>query len=148
MPASSITSDVGSASPRTDAVFVYGTLKRGQCRAHRWPASPLRVFEAWTRGYLLGRQDYPALTPGGQRVRGELWVFALDDVPRVLEVLDQIEGTHGNAPGDLYHRHRVTVFDLREGVQHHGHGYFYNLDAQANGFRPVPVLDGFQCWPD
>ena len=43
---------------RADAIdgdFVYGTLKRGYCRAQWWPSLPRSVETAWIRGHLYGR---------------------------------------------------------------------------------------------
>ena len=121
---------------RIDAVFVYGTLKQGQCRAPMWPATPREIVPAWVRGQLFGRSDYPALRKGNDRVRGELWRFSPEDMPRVLETLDEIEGTNQPGEPDLYHREQVEVFDLQGVSLGTAHTYLYATD---------PLLDGFDA---
>lgn len=130
-----------------DAVFVYGTLKRGQCRESDWPADPLAVTECWIRGDLHGRDDYPALVPGECRVVGELWIHKAESMPLVLDVLDAIEGTHGNASLDLYHRHVVDVFSNQGQLIRRAYTYFYNRDPLPARFAAVPIIDGVQTWP-
>jgi gamma-glutamylcyclotransferase (GGCT)/AIG2-like uncharacterized protein YtfP len=129
------------------AVFVYGTLKRGQCRENCWPHAPLAVTPAWTFGDLFARQDYPALMPGDNRVEGELWEFLPEQMPRVLEVLDEIEGTEGNSPNDLYHRLDVEVKGTSGSRVSRAHTYFYNRDARLDGFSRIDPVDGCQSWP-
>ncbi len=126
--------------------FVYGTLKRGQCRESLWPVRPVKVQEAWVRGCLYGRSDYPALLPGEGRVEGELWECPAEEIHRVLAVLDEIEGTDGNGPGDLYHRHVVDVFAGDQEVIR-AYTYFYHRDPIADGFRRVSEAGGVQVWP-
>lgn len=130
-----------------DAVFVYGTLKRGQCRETMWPETPSRVDDGWVTGDLYGRPDYPALMPGEFRVRGELWRFAPHQMSSVLATLDAIEGTTDNAAGDLYHRLNTDVFDLQGTHSAKAFTYRYNGDVDADGFTRLPIIDGFQCWP-
>jgi gamma-glutamylcyclotransferase (GGCT)/AIG2-like uncharacterized protein YtfP len=71
-----------------DCVFVYGTLKRGQVRERSWPRQPLAVEPAWTLGRLFDLGPYPGLLAGTDRVLGELWRFAAEDLPETLRVLD------------------------------------------------------------
>ncbi|PAY16854.1 hypothetical protein CKO51_24205 [Rhodopirellula sp. SM50] len=130
-----------------DSVFVYGTLKRGQCRESCWPVAPRNVVASWIRGTLYGRADYPALMPGDHQVVGELWRFAPLSMPQVLSVLDDIEGTDGNSPGDLYHRHVVDVFGEDGELIGAAHTYFYHRDPLADGFSQVPIVGSMQCWP-
>ncbi|MCC9603600.1 gamma-glutamylcyclotransferase [Stieleria sp. JC731] len=131
-------------------VFVYGTLKRGQCREKAWPAKPLSVDPAVVRAALFGRDDYPAMTTGDNLVLGEVWSFLPEQMPVVMEVLDEIEGTSANSENDLYHRHLIEAL-----IPHHGSGkrqvsaytYFYNRDLILDGFQPQPLIDGVQSWP-
>lgn len=95
--------------------FVYGTLKRGQCREGCWPAAPLSVCEAAVRGSLLCLGAYPGLIPGDQWVRGELWEIAQQDVEATLRVLDQIEGYQAGRQRNLYERRSVEVFLIGPG---------------------------------
>jgi gamma-glutamylcyclotransferase (GGCT)/AIG2-like uncharacterized protein YtfP len=74
------------------AVFVYGTLKRGECRARFWPHPPVRVERATIRGRLYDLGPYPALGPGEDIVRGEVWCLAPEYVDETLRALDEVEG--------------------------------------------------------
>lgn len=75
-----------------NAIFVYGTLKRGECRAQFWPHPPRRVEPAMIRGRLYDLGPYPALGPGEDIVRGEVWFLAPEHVDETLRVLDEVEG--------------------------------------------------------
>lgn len=138
---------MNAASSPIAAVFVYGTLKRGQCRDRAWPVAPQNVRPAFVRGILWGRDDYPALLPGDGLVLGELWRFAPGDMAIVLTKLDEIEGTEGNSPHDLYHRREVEVCDQQGQVMQTAFTYFYNRNPLADGFERAPEVDGIQCWP-
>ena len=130
------------------AVFVYGTLKRGQCRSGLWPAEPLSIQAAWTRGTLFGRSDYPAMTAGADRVLGELWSFIEDDVPRVITVLDQIEGTNQPGRADLYVRVQADTWDLQDRPLKIANVYHYACDPIDHGFvRLQPEGEQFVQWP-
>jgi gamma-glutamylcyclotransferase (GGCT)/AIG2-like uncharacterized protein YtfP len=118
--------------PEIIAVFVYGTLKRGQCRETCWPLTPSSIVSAWTRGTLFGRSDYPAMTPGTDRVSGELWTFSSDGIARVLAVLDEVE----EAP-DLYQRVAVPVFDMDQRTLGIAWTYLYATEPTTDGFTPL-----------
>ncbi len=131
------------------SVFVYGTLKRGECRESLWPCIPVSIQVGWTRGMLFHRHDYPAMQAGEDRVRGEFWSFTDEQMPQVMRVLDQIEGT--NQPGfdDLYRRVRVEVYATDDQPLGTAFGYHYAADPLADGFtRVVPAEpDAWIQWP-
>ncbi|MDA7864931.1 gamma-glutamylcyclotransferase [bacterium] len=150
------------------AIFVYGTLKRGQCRGAMWPVQPVSVFPVFTHGTLFDRHDYPAMTSGTDCVAGERWDFHSDQMPRVLEVLDAIEGA--NQPGfpDLYRRVVVTTWELSENRGRSGdsvrcsdagnstiaYTYHYAREPSDDGFTRVLVDQDAEdpasqcvCWP-
>lgn len=126
--------------------FVYGTLKRGQCRSALWPCPPVTVRPAWTRGHLYGRHDYPAMTAGDDAVMGECWEFADVDVPAVITALDAIEGTNQPGEPDLYHRVITEVFDAPGRPIGNAYTYHYATDPADDGFRRVQA-DEFASWP-
>ena len=131
------------------AVFVYGTLKRGQCRSGLWPAQPLSVQAAWTRGTLFGRADYPAMTRGEDCVLGELWKFQADDITRVLETLDEIEGTCQPGRKDLYIRVEVETWNMDDQLLESANVYLYATDPTSDGFvKRMPSENRFVRWPD
>ncbi|OUT58703.1 MAG: hypothetical protein CBB71_12475 [Rhodopirellula sp. TMED11] len=141
------------------AMFVYGTLQRGQRREVNWPRQPLTIQPAWIWGDLFGRSDYPALRPGKRKVRGELWRFAAQDMPQTLEILDEIEGTTDNGPQDRYQR-RLSEANILNADNRSADPvsvdpatspircftYLYHWDVHEQGFLCCPVVDGFQHW--
>ena len=144
------------------SIFVYGTLKRGQCRGAMWPVEPQEVSTVYTHGTLFDRQDYPAMTSGTDRVAGERWDFRPEQIPRVLDVLDAIEGA--NQPGlpDLYRRVIVGTWELfqdaeacpEKGRSRAAYTYHYCREPLDDGFTRV-VSDqslgergiSCVCWP-
>ena len=88
--------------------FVYGTLKRGECRQHMWPSTPSVVEEAWVFGELYDAGSYPALLSGDDKVLGELWSFRQADFDAIVKVLDDIEEYR---PGDPYNLYSRKVID-------------------------------------
>jgi len=91
--------------------FVYGTLKRRECREHMWPRSPLVVEDAWIHGELYDTGSYPALVPGTDKVLGELWTFAASDFEAVARVLDEIEEYRPLDPYNLYNLYNREVVE-------------------------------------
>ena len=91
--------EAAAASPRAgrlNALFVYGTLRRGDCRNTLLEQAGCRLVweEAWTPGALLDLGAFPGLLPGeGGRVRGE--VYAMPDPGALLGRLDLVEGFSG-----------------------------------------------------
>ncbi len=134
----------GSASsllprnPMPSSVFVYGTLKRGQCREHLWPLPPRSIQIGWSHGRLFGRHDYPAMTPGNDRVIGELWEFDESAIEIVLPLLDQIEGTNQPGQTDLYCRVVTDVYAAEDdGCLGQAWTYHYATDPETNGFTRI-----------
>jgi gamma-glutamylcyclotransferase (GGCT)/AIG2-like uncharacterized protein YtfP len=129
------------------AVFVYGTLKQGQCRARHWPVPPISILRAWTRGTLFDRHDYPAMTPGDDRVLGELWSFRPDDMPAVVRVLDEVEGANQPGQPDLYRRVIVQAWSLEDDSSRQAFAFHYAVDPQLDGFTPMtPDPGGWVKW--
>ncbi len=135
------------------SVFVYGTLKRGQCRGAMWPYEPLRVSVVFTYGTLFDRHDYPAMTSGTDDVVGERWDFLPEQMQRVLEVLDVIEGANQLGAPDLYRRVVVTTWELCESgaaencvdaeTSRQSYTYHYASDPADAGFtRILPDQSG------
>ncbi len=90
------------------ALFVYGTLKRGECRQERWPRPPVEVRAATLRAALYDLGPYPAIGTGEDLVAGELWFIAAEQMDETLRVLDEIEG-FGQGGTDLYTRRDCRV---------------------------------------
>ena len=127
------------------AVFVYGTLMRGEQRAAMWPCAPLQVDEATIRAVLYDLGPYPAITEGDDVVRGELWRLAEADMPATLASLDEIE-CFGQGGVDLYVR-RIVDCRLDDGSVHSAYAYFI-ADAAVldRGARVMPGPSGQVRW--
>ncbi|MCP4888773.1 gamma-glutamylcyclotransferase [Rubripirellula sp.] len=130
-------------TPELTSIFVYGTLKRGQCRESCWPETPTMIQNAWVAGNLYGRSDYPAMTPGHDRVHGELWQFQSPQMNRVLKALDQVE-----AAPTLYRRITTEVFDPNNQALGIAWTYHYASNPTLDGFQLlIPAADGNIHWP-
>jgi gamma-glutamylcyclotransferase (GGCT)/AIG2-like uncharacterized protein YtfP len=137
-----------SAMSDTNAIFVYGTLKRGECRADCWPRDPLRIEPASTLGMLYDLGPYPALLSGASLVLGEIWTFAPEDIAETLRVLDEIE-CFSQGGVDLYVRNVVPCrVETDASAPISAHCYFL-ADASAVGSdqRIQVDPDGFSRWP-
>ena len=137
---------------RDPAVFVYGTLKRGQCRERCWPAKPLSIVKAWTLGELFDTGPYPALFPGREYVAGEVWTFEPTAFAEVLRVLDEVEEYRpGHTATNLYNRVLIPCMD-QAGFPLRAHTYIYGRTADKPTLRhvqPAYFFAGraFAVWP-
>ena len=136
--------------PMINSVFVYGTLKRGQCREKCWPVMPIRVSPAWTLGTLFSRDDYPAMLAGDDRVAGECWEFDSDVINQVMHRLDEVEWTNQPGQPDMYHRVTIDLFDMDGNPIPAAYAYHYATDPLADGFQIVlPKSKGdYVAWPE
>ena len=126
-------------------LFVYGTLQRGEERAHFWPRPPLRVEPAFILARLYDLGPYPAIVEGEERIRGELWMLAPDDVTVTLEVLDRVEG-YNQGDADWYVRRAITCWTF-DGRQHPAFAYFWGGRSDISAMPLVPHnAEGFCDW--
>lgn len=125
-----------------DAVFVYGTLLRGECRRAVIDAYPsARTLPARARGRLFDLGAYPGMVPApidrGAWVHGEL--VRCTSIEALLEELDGIEGFNGyGTPDSLFERRLVTV--TIDGTQPQM-AWTYILGATNPAGPPVPSGD-------
>lgn len=69
-------------------IFVYGTLRKGECNHHLLESSDcLGLFETEPNYQLYEHDDYPGLSHGSNRILGEL--YRIDDA--ILSQLDVLE---------------------------------------------------------
>ncbi|MFO0904333.1 MAG: gamma-glutamylcyclotransferase family protein [Pirellulales bacterium] len=130
----------------TNAVFVYGTLKRGQEREGCWPRAPRAVLRAKTRGRLHDLGPYPALIPGDDWVAGEVWQLAPEDVAETLRVLDEVE-CFGVDDVDLYVRREVECWTAADGQPLRAFVYFLADETEARRSPRVPLnAEGLAEW--
>ena len=136
---------IPSPAVPASAIFVYGTLQRGEQRCGLWPRRPKHVERATVTGRLHDLGDYPALVKGSDRVLGELWHIASDDLEVTLAALDKIEW-YGQDGDDLYIR-RVVACRTLAGAAATAFTYFY---AKPYDIASTPVVvadrDGFCHW--
>jgi gamma-glutamylcyclotransferase (GGCT)/AIG2-like uncharacterized protein YtfP len=117
----------------SDYLFVYGTLRKGDARAHRLLGAARFVSKGTVSGRLYDLGDYPGLrkTPrGGARVGGEVYELAGPDPERRLAILDRYEGAE-------FRRARVVV-RLRDGRVHRAWAYVL-ANQPPKGTRPIPT---------
>ncbi len=117
------------------AVFVYGTLKTGQCREQCWPRRPQEIRRAWTLGELYDTGPYPALFPGTDCVGGQVWIFAASDMDAVLRELDEVEEYRpGHEATNLYNRVTIECTDEYSHIIH-AHTYLYGRAHEQALFK-------------
>jgi gamma-glutamylcyclotransferase (GGCT)/AIG2-like uncharacterized protein YtfP len=141
-----VKTDVVAISADIHHIFVYGTLKRGQCRERCWPCAAVSVRPAVVRGALYDLGAYPASVDGADLVRGELWEMRPQDVGRALEVLDEVEG-YAQRPDDLFVR-RLVRCDLDNGRSVAAWSYFYAQPERLTATQRIATAgDGTVAWP-
>ncbi len=117
--------------PEPTALFVYGTLKRGQFNHPVLAPYAQAVEPSSIRGALYDVGLYPALVEGTDTVRGELVRLAAADLAHVLSILDRLEDYRpGDEEGSMYLR-RVIDVRTASGVRERAYAYFYNRDAAS-----------------
>lgn len=113
------------------ALFVYGTLKRGEIN-HVLLAPYVRSVETATiRGALYDVGEFPALVEGTGRVLGQIVRVDEAGLAHLLPVLDSLEGYR---PGDEAHSmylRRVADVTTASGAIEPAVVYFYNPDHPA-----------------
>jgi gamma-glutamylcyclotransferase (GGCT)/AIG2-like uncharacterized protein YtfP len=97
-------------------IFVYGTLRKGECRHYLLEDSQF-IGYARAKGYLLYNIGaYPGMVEGDGKVVGEVY-----EIPETLfEKLDWVEGVP-----DLFRRELIEV-TLENGQTISAYAYIYN----------------------
>lgn len=132
------------------AIFVYGTLQRGQVRERCWPRPAQCIEPATVHGWLFDLGPYPALVipPAGESadtIAGELWRAAAHDLDVTLATLDRVEGCRGKR-NDLYRR--VEIACTAGGREVPAWTYEYARQIAANDPRRIsPHPTGACRWP-
>ena len=133
------------SEPTPSAIFVYGTLQRGEERECCWPKAPLSIRPGNILGELYDLGPYPGLVIGHDRIAGELWELADDDMAITLLELDQVE-CFGQGGVDLYERRIVNCL-LADGTTLAAFTYFLADESFAKQQRRVTTdRDGYCRW--
>jgi gamma-glutamylcyclotransferase (GGCT)/AIG2-like uncharacterized protein YtfP len=120
------------------ALFVYGTLKRGQLNCSLLTPHARSTERGWIRGRLFDVGPFPALTEGEGQVYGELVQLDPENLAQVLAVIDALEEYREDDPdGSTYLRRVVAVTTEGSGTAH-AYAYFYNV-----GHKGIPQLESF-----
>ncbi|OCQ92465.1 hypothetical protein BCD67_07365 [Oscillatoriales cyanobacterium USR001] len=125
-------------------VFVYGTLKPGECNYRRYcDRQVIDAYPAIAVGELFALPaGYPAMTAGVGNVYGFVLVFSNNDI---LIALDELEDYKpDNSPGqNLYQREEIEVFDSDR--QSLGKVWAYMmLRDRLRSLGGIPIING--CW--
>jgi gamma-glutamylcyclotransferase (GGCT)/AIG2-like uncharacterized protein YtfP len=112
------------------ALFVYGTLKRGEINHALISPFARSIEPATIRGRLYDVGGFPALVDGDEIVHGELvWVEA-ETMASLMAILDRLENYQAAAPqSSMYIRQIVKV--CCRGVPQTAYTYLYNPNHPA-----------------
>ena len=112
-------------------VFVYGTLMTGEANHHYLDNSKL-LCKATIDGYdMYDVGYYPAIVPGDNQIRGELYQVPIEDLPS----MDRLEGE-----GKLYLKKCERVSDAK-GVKTFAFTYIYLKDTE--NLRWIPAWNDY-----
>lgn len=138
-------------SDRTNVLFVYGTLKQGECRGpifNQWMKDDMfKVVPATTKADLYDLGPYPAILPGDNTVYGEAIVLKDNRLMQeLIPTLDMIEGYSGRPdhPGNLYVR-KVVEVTLASGEKVRAVTYFF---ANEEVLKQQAVLVESGVWSE
>lgn len=116
-----------------EAIFVYGTLKTGECRETVFKDYLKKGFEvipASIKGDLYNLGPFPAILHGDNTIHGEI-IIPIDsnEMENIIRVLDRIEGYYGEGHNNLYNR-EVVLADMSEKTQIEAITYFFADEEQ------------------
>lgn len=116
-------------------VFVYGTLKEGRPLDRKaFADTRLSVTPATIVGSIYNLGRYPAIQLKGKGlVQGEVHAFHKDDIEKVINIMDMIEGydPKGEEKNNLYNR-RVVTAKTKDGEKMEAYVYEYPRKLKAS----------------
>lgn len=114
-------------------LFVYGSLREGFFNYNKYLAG--KVVEKKDaslenmRLYHMPYKGYPAITPGNDKVLGEIMVINEEEYDETVRAMDEMEGfISENNPENEYHKVVLEVKDLQTNENEKCFVYFYNKD--------------------
>jgi gamma-glutamylcyclotransferase (GGCT)/AIG2-like uncharacterized protein YtfP len=121
------------------SIFVYGTLKPGQCNYGCCRDHLLSAEAAMVRGQLFDLSvGYPAMTLGDQWVLGYRLMFPDE---RILLILDELEDYSLHRPSHENEYQRVWVEIFSREAQCLGGGWTYRMDIDRVQRYQARLLD-------
>lgn len=98
-------------------VFVYGTLKPGECNFDRYCSSAIACQRAYVNGelYHFPTLGYPGMIHGDRQVHGFILTFSNADILANLDELEAYDPAKSPAENE-YTRELVTAYNLAENV--------------------------------
>lgn len=120
------------------ALFVYGTLKRGQLNSSLLIPHARSVERGWIRGSLFDVGLFPALAEGEGKVYGELVQLDAQNLAEVLAVIDALEEYREDDPNGSTYLRRVVEVTTEGADTVPAYAYFYNVAHTG-----IPQVDNF-----
>lgn len=126
-------------------VFVYGTLRQGDCRAGALADYPEVELDARVQGFrMLNLGAFPGIIPGEGEIKGE--VYEIDAA--CLRLLDGIEGYREDDPeNSLYRREKAMSYDSRGKEIGETYLYVFNRPSRADLSKVITSGDWLQPEP-
>ncbi len=119
-------------------VFVYGTLRKGDCRYGLDTLVELIHPEAHLEGFqLLHLGGFPGIVPGRGRVRGEVHLYTKFDE------LDRIEGFCEESPSRSLFLRKQVIIELPLGEELQASTYVFNANPREDS-RVIESGDWFE----
>jgi gamma-glutamylcyclotransferase (GGCT)/AIG2-like uncharacterized protein YtfP len=120
------------------ALFVYGTLKRGQLNSSLLTPYARSTERGWISGRLFDVGLFPALTEGEGQVYGELVRLDAENLAEVLAVIDALEEYREDDPDRSTYLRRMVEVTTERGDTAPAYAYFYNVAHVG-----IPCVDSF-----
>ena len=114
-------------------LFVYGSLREGFFNYDKYLAGKEvekkdAILENM-RLYHMPYKGYPAITPGNDKVLGEIMVINEEEYDETVKDMDEMEGfISENNPENEYHKIVLEVKNLQTNEKEKCFVYFYNKD--------------------
>ena len=114
-------------------LFVYGSLREGFFNYDKYLAGKVvekkdAILENM-RLYNMPYKGYPAITPGNDKVLGEIMVINEEEYDETVKDMDEMEGfISENNPENEYHKIVLEVKNLQTNEKEKCFVYFYNKD--------------------
>lgn len=133
---------------KISSIFIYGTLKRGE-RNYDYVdinigrQTRIKIYKAMTNGdlYTLGHLPVAKFDNNTQNIiYGEVHIFDESCFPRVLALLDHLEGY--NTPKDSLYIRKIINVTLENGREMQTYAYEFNRFSACDKSELKPVPNG------